>query len=336
MRAVVVAVAVALVGGVLVLLEGIFQPAHLAYAWHAAATFGLTMSLGGFFVGAVLSNSGATWSATIRRVHGAIGAALPIACLAYIPVLHLSDHVVLDCLYLLVAIAFEEAQWFVSTHDRKFAGIGAVGLVVVCLLMTIFFFDVTLAPSQPWVSDMFGLYVLVGAFGGAFGATAFAAATGGEKLRPTTGQSSAIGRVELVGVCLWGYCAFALYMLIWVADMPREVTFFIPRTAYAWGWLSIVLVFGRFVVPFLVLVPRQPKQHPWQVGAIGALTVVMQALDCELMIGPSVSGRPSFLDFGPFLVVGGALSLVALLRFRRHAPLPAAPDVEHALAYEGS
>ena len=336
MRGFVVALGVALVGGALMIVQGFVDRAHLFYAWHAAATFGLTLSIGGFIVGAVLANAGASWEATTRRVHDAIGGVLPVACLAYIPVLHISEHWILDVLYLVFAIGFEEALRAASLHDKKRAGIGAVGLVFVAVLMSLFFYDVTLEPSRPWISDMFALYVLVGSFGGALGATAFAGARGREKLRVTAGQASAYGRVELVATCLWAYCAFALYMLIWVADMPREVGFFVSRSVGAWGWLTVSLVFGRFVIPFLLLVPRAPKQRWWHVGAIGALMVAMHALDCEMLVVPSSAPRPSLLDFGPFFVVGGVFALVAMLRFRMHAPLPAARDVEHALAYEGS
>src|SRR6185312_760293 len=75
-------IAVAAVGGVLLVLEALFEPSRVALAWHAAATFGMTLALGGFFVGAVLVNAGAKWSATLRHVHCAIGGALPVACLA--------------------------------------------------------------------------------------------------------------------------------------------------------------------------------------------------------------------------------------------------------------
>ena len=336
MRALATSAAVAVVGGLLLVLEAIFEPSRVAFAWHAAATFGLTLTLGGFFVGAVLANAGAKWSATLRHVHCAIGGALPIACLAYIPVLHVSEHVVLDVVYLLVAIAFEEVFRAASLHERRRAGVGAIGLVFVSILMSIFFFDVTLAPARPWGSDMFPLYALVGAFGAGVGATAFVGAADATTFRVTPAQASAWGRVELVATCLWAYAAFSLYMLIWVADLPREVDFFVTRTAYAWGWTTIVLVFARFILPFLLLVPRAPKQRWGHVGTIGALIVVAHAIDCELWIVPGATSRPSVLDLGPFLVVGGACALAATLRFRRHAPLPTTPDVDRALAYESS
>jgi hypothetical protein len=326
----------AAVGGVLLALEAIFEPARVGCAWHAAATFGLTLTLGGFLVGAVLVNAGAKWPATLRHVHGALAGALPVACLAYIPLLHVSEHVALDVVYLVVAIAFEEFFRAASLREKNRAGVGAVGLVVVSILISVFFFDVTLAPSRPWGSDMFPLYALVGAFGAGVGATVVVGAAGATTFRVTPAQASAWGRIELVATSLWAYCAFALYMLIWVADLPREVGFFVPRTAYAWAWTSLVLVALRFVVPFLVLVPRAPKQRWRVVGALGALMVVSHAIDCELWIVPSSASAPNVLDLGAFLVVGGACALTAALRFRRHAPLPAPPDVDRALAYESS
>ena len=334
MKAAATSIAVAALGGVLLLLEAIFEPARLGYAWHAAATFGLTLTLGGFLLGAVLVNAGSKWSATLRHVHCAIGGALPIACLAYIPILHVSDHVVLDVVYLLAAIAFEEVFRAAALREKPRAGVGAVGLVFVSILLSIFVFDVTLAPARPWGSDMFPLYVLVGSFGAGVAATVVVGAGGATIFRVTPAHATAWGRLELVATCLWAYCAFALYMLIWVADLPREVDYFVPRTAYGWGWMSVVLVLARFVAPFLLLVPRDPKKRWSYIGSVGVLMVVAHAIDCELWIMPSATARPNVLDVGPFLVVGGVCALAAVLRFRRHAPLPAARDVDRALAYE--
>lgn len=328
------AIACALAGVALTIALALVDPTRAPLAWHAAATFGLTVSLGGFLLGAVLANAGATWAATIQRVHCAIGGALPVACLAYAPLVRRAAHPVLDALFLVVLVAVEETLRAASLRDKKRAGVGAIGLVVVAFVGTTFFFDVTLAPSRPWVSDMFGLYVLVGSFGGAVGATAIAAARAREKLRVTRAHASALGRIELVATCLWGYCAFALYMLIWVADLPREVGFFVARTSGAWGVLLVVLVFARFVAPFLLLVPRAPKQRWGHVGAVGVVMVAAHALDSEMLVVPSSSRHASLLDVGPFLLVGGVLSLVALARFRRHAPLPSPRDVDRALAYE--
>ncbi len=145
-----------------------------------------------------------------------------------------------------------------------------------------------------------------------------------------------MGRLQLVAHCVWAYIAFSVYMLIWIADLPREITFFLARERGVWGGILIAIAFGRFVVPFLLLLPREPKRHWAFVGALGALTLVMHALECVWLVVPDVASAPRVLDFAAIALLGACGLAVAALRFRRHDALPADPKIDEALAYEAS
>ena len=63
----------------------------------------------------------------------------------------------------------------------------------------------------------------------------------------------ALGRLELSFVIFWAYAAFFQFMLIWIANKPSEVPFFIARMHGGFGIESIALVIGQFTLPFAVL-----------------------------------------------------------------------------------
>ncbi|MCL5769800.1 MAG: hypothetical protein M1588_00565 [Planctomycetes bacterium] len=59
----------------------------------------------------------------------------------------------------------------------------------------------------------------------------------------------------------WMYIAFAQYMLIWYANIPQETSFFLVRDLQPWLWITLALLFGHFIMPFLGLLPRWAKRN---------------------------------------------------------------------------
>jgi hypothetical protein len=306
---------------------------QLTIAWLAGATFLLTTATGAFLVGAILRVSGARWSIPIRRVHESIAGVLPLGVIAFAPLFRMLR--VRDVIAILVVLGFEE--WVRASSlagKRRTVAIAAASLPITSLAYALFAFDVLM--PRGWSSDAYGLYLLVNSFGAGLAATAIATAPLADRLHATAEHSSALGRLQLVAHCVWAYVAFSIYLLIWIADLPREITFFLLREHGGWEAMTILIPIARFVIPFLLLVPRAPKRHWWFVGAIGTLTLLVHAIECVWLVAPDFAAAPSPIHF-LFVVVLAAFGLaVAALRFRRHDALPADPGMAEALAYEAS
>lgn len=88
-----------------------------------------------------------------------------------------------------------------------------------------------------------------------------------------------LGKYMFAFTVFWAYIAFSQYMLIWYANLPEETFFIINRTEGAWLWVSIFLLLGKFVVPFLALLPRWAKRTPSHLTAVACLILVMQYVD---------------------------------------------------------
>lgn len=114
-------------------------------------------------------------------------------------------------------------------------------------------------------------------------------------------------------------------MLIQIADKPEEVPFYLRRIERSWAELTTIVAFGRFVIPFFVLLPRISKHRPGLVAAVGALTVVCHYLNVFWLVGPAVeSARPAaaWLHVSALVGLGGAVTAFAAWRLRGRMVLP--------------
>ncbi len=293
--------------------------------------FVLTLSLGGLLVGMVLGAVGAVWAPPLRRIHEALAGALPLPLLALLYFPDARQPTVIGGI--IVILVIEEALRAASLHDsRRARAIATVGLPIVAVAFSLVTFDgivPTIAPG--WSSDVAGLYLMVAAFAGGLGATALVVGLRHRALELTRSHASAIGRTELAAVCLWAYIGFCAFLIVWIADLPHEVTFFVARMRGAMKVMTAILVVGHFVFPFLILLFRAPKRHFAFVAAMGAWLVAMHLIDCAWLVAPPLSPFVA----GPFLLLSGLALAITQLRFARHTILPPpSPEREKALAYK--
>jgi hypothetical protein len=63
----------------------------------------------------------------------------------------------------------------------------------------------------------------------------------------------------------WAYVTFAQYFLIWNANVPEETFWYNLRelnhdgSTNQWWWVGMVLIFGHFLLPFLLLLSYRFK-----------------------------------------------------------------------------
>lgn len=216
--------------------------------------------------------------------------------------------------------------------------LSAAAIPVMAITLTLASYDwfVSLVPAL--ANDVFGMYIFSAGLYGAIGALAIGCALAWRAgLFPSpVGPMHflAIGRVMLTATMLWLYMAFFMLLIIWIANLPHEVIFYVERTAGAWWYFIGILVFGHFGVAFSILVQRWIKLRPMLLGSVGVFLVLMHGVDLYWVVVPS-GGLPSVLDFGAFLAVLGVAFAFGLWRFSRACPVPMNdPFLPRALAYE--
>jgi hypothetical protein len=223
-------------------------------------------------------------------------------------------------------------------HTATQRWLSAAGTPVIAITLTLAAFDWFMSVVPGWTSTMHGLYVFAAGFSGAISVACIGAwgLRRAGRLPPAVGPSHflAIGRVLLVSVILWGYLAFATLLLVWIADLPRENRFYAERVADGWAFVSGALLFGHFVIPFLVLLSRQVKLRPGALAAIAAWILVFHALDSYWLVVPSLAGHPAALDVGAFLAIAGLAGLAGAWSFSAVRPIPPRdPALARALRY---
>jgi len=123
----------------------------------------------------------------------------------------------------------------------------------------------------------------------------------------------------------WAYIGFSQYMLIWYANLPEETEYFIHRNTESWNAASLVLVVGRFFIPFAVLLMQGLKKKPARLCLIAGWIVFMQMVDMFIVVLPALHKTGvlvSIWDFVPLIGMGATLGFVFLRILRRSSLFP--------------
>jgi len=143
--------------------------------------------------------------------------------------------------------------------------------------------------TPDWSSTIYGVYWFAGGMVGGLALLALLSRLDHRVLVPAS-TSQSLGKLLLTFVLFWLYIAFAQYIVIWSGNLPREVTWYVPRTRGAWAGVALVLLLGMFVLPFLGLIVRAVKRSRAALAALGALLLVLHWVDTYWMVMPDLVG----------------------------------------------
>ena len=222
--------------------------------------------------------------------------------------------------------------------------LSAPGMVLFALSLNFAAFDLLMSLDAYWFSTIFGVYYFaasVVAFFAVMPKILYAMQMRGVlKNAVTVEHYHDIGKLMFAFTVFWAYIAFSQYMLIWYGNLPEETGWFLKRQTGGWVTVSLVLIFGHFVVPFLLLVSRMIKRRPLLLALTGAYVALMCWIDIYWLVIPEFSpgvARFGLLDILCFLAINGVFSGVALIRLSRHSVVAEGdPRLEESLAFENA
>jgi hypothetical protein len=224
----------------------------------------------------------------------------------------------------------------------KMRRLGAGGLPFVALAVTFAAFDWQMSLSAFLFSTIFGVYWFAGSLVAAIAVwiIAAAAASREEPLKSAINANHihSMGKYLFAFTAFWAYIAFSQYLLIWIANLPEEVPWYLVRTDTGWKGVGIFLALFQFLLPFVILMPRERKRswRPLVVMAVWILAV--HYVDIYWVVMPTLSPggpSPSWMDLAAFLGVGGISVAWVVSRLRGHPILPARdPYLADSLHYE--
>jgi hypothetical protein len=192
--------------------------------------------------------------------------------------------------------------------------ISAPGLVLFGLTATFAAFDWLMSLDPHWYSTIFGLYVFAGALLSIISFLVLSSLAMRSKNLLNDIISAEhyhdLGKFLFGFTVFWGYMAFSQYFLIWYANIPEETIYFHHRWQGGWKYITMILVFGKFLIPFIVLLPRFVKRNFNLMGLIAGWVFVMHWVDVYWMVLPNLHQHDvhfSWMDITATLGIGGVV-----------------------------
>jgi hypothetical protein len=222
--------------------------------------------------------------------------------------------------------------------------VAAPGTILYALTVTFAAFDLLMSLTPHWYSTIYGVYYFAGCILGFFALApvliAMLKRRGYLTRLVTSEHSHDLGKLMFGFVVFWAYIAFSQYLLIWYGNLPEETVWYSARENGAWVWISIVLLFGHFMLPFLWLMSRYPKRKSVTLVAGAVWLLIMHWVDVFYLVMPNArpDGIPfRLMDLACFVGIGGLFLAAVFWRLGRTNLIPVNdPRLSEALSFENA
>jgi hypothetical protein len=223
--------------------------------------------------------------------------------------------------------------------------LSAIFLVVFALSISIVSFYFIMSLEAHWFSTMFAVLVFTDLVqtGTAFVAVVAGLLVMSGRLKGFVNENHLHGLAKMVFAAtgFWAYIYFCQHMLIWYANLPEETVYFMRRMENGWLPYLLLLPALKFVVPFVLLVPRNAKRNPRTLVPVSVLILLAQFLELYVMVGPAVGhgeeaahGHLPIVEFAATIGFVGLFTLVFGWFLARHNAVPLKdPSIGACLEY---
>lgn len=330
----------------------LLAPMQVAAAWWTAALFILGLPLGAVALLMIHALTGGDWGRALRPWLRTIAATLPVALAMMLPLLlalhpvfawahlppeELPEKVQLKLAYLnvpffLVRAASCAVAWLwlwslamsissdetTSRYSARRGRWAAVGLVIYGLSVLMFSVDWMLALEPQFVSTVYGMIEASGQMSGALALATLLICLGLTGGVPEGGKKGVLITEDasnmLFGFVLgWVYLVYMQYLIVWAADLPDEIHWYVARSVNGWQIVTWVMV-ACHAVAVTAFLSRSLKRSRNAVAILAATVLVGHALDVVWRVRPAfadTSLRYAWIDVVAFAALGGLLLAAA-------------------------
>lgn len=227
-------------------------------------------------------------------------------------------------------------------QESRLAKLSAGGLVFLLFSISFASVDWTASLVTRWQSTMWGFLTIAEAGVTTLGVLILIMAVFSRRepmshiLKPA--HFLDLGTMLFANLMLWAYFAFCQYLIVWSANLTREIHYYLTRTGTSWGWLGVSLIVVGFLVPVLLLLNRGIKSNARLLSGVVVLVLVMGYMNIIWIVLPSYykqGFRIQWMDVLTPLGIAGIWLWAFLRELPRFPLLPVnAPELEEALAHE--
>lgn len=178
------------------------------------------------------------------------------------------------------------------------------GLLLFAFTVSFAAIDFIMSLDPHWFSTIFGIYYFAAGLVGFFSTLAicliYLRSKGLLQSPVTTEHLHDVGKLLFAFNCFWAYIAISQYLLIWYANIPEETVFYLHRQEHGWGTVSLLLVIGHFIIPFVFFMSRWMKRNPKTLFFWAAYLLIMTWIDIFWLVLPNANLEG--VSFGMILV----------------------------------
>jgi hypothetical protein len=237
------------------------------------------------------------------------------------------------CAHYLTAwsVAQDRGQLAITEADtRRFRVISAPGLLIYVILISLAAIDWLMSLDPHWYSTIFGFILVAGEGMSAFCLAIIVLSTLSAReplasvVKPRHFHD--LGNLMLAFVMLWAYFSFSQFLIIWAGNLSEEIPFFLERLGHGWQYVSLLLVFGQFAVPFCLLLSRDLKRRSQSLARLCWFILAMRLVDLIWLVAPTFNhgGFPiSLANVALPIGMTGIWFYLFAAQLRRYPILPA-------------
>ncbi|HCN79286.1 MAG TPA: hypothetical protein DIT13_19140 [Verrucomicrobiales bacterium] len=201
-------------------------------------------------------------------------------------------------------------------HTVKSRTFSCRWLLFYALTVTFAAVDWLMGLDYAWFSTMWGVYIFAGCAWSSMAVTILLVnwlkSIGHLKI-VTEEHYHLMGKLLFAFTVFWAYIAFSQYFLIWYANITEETRFYLIRNTEGWRWVSIFIVVGHFIAPFVLLLSQPRKKNPALIGLICLWVVFMHLVDIYWNIMPERGPSLAIGLMAPGAWVGDVFALLAVV-----------------------
>jgi hypothetical protein len=227
--------------------------------------------------------------------------------------------------------------------ERKFRLLSGPGLLLHSVASTFAVVDWLMSLDPHWFSTIFGLLFLIQQALAAMGFVLLLMASMSKTLPMSrivrASDIHDYGKFLLTFVMVWAYFSFSQFLIIWSANLPEEIPWYLDRMSHGWEWFSVLLIVGQFFLPFFLLLSRDLKRTAGRVAIVGGLVLVMRYVDFYWNVMPALNHEtpmPHWTNLAALVGVGGIWVSLFAAQYKSTPVLPIGdPYLPEALASHG-
>ena len=241
--------------------------------------------------------------------------------------------------YTLSAWSLQQDRGYDEKRAVRMQRLSGGGLVLYALTIFFMSIDWMMSIDPHWFSTIYGIL-----FMGGQGLSAMAFTIAVVVLLARTAPMSRVvgpnhlhdlGKLLLAFVMLWAYFNFSQFLIIWMGNLPEEIPWYLSRVTGSWVWVSVLLIVGHFMLPYVLLLNRDLKRAGGTVATIALLVIAMRLVDLFWLLGPE-HGKPllavHWLDFVAPVAIGGLWVALFLWQLGTRSLIPITePTLQEAI-----